>query len=107
HSNSAPRYPCHHCRKYRGINGFKCRDHLTQHLRNYHHIGESDGSFQGKSCHHQNCEHYREKHDRPWESGQVFQKSSDYHTHMRKVHDETPYPCKAPGCVRVWGKGYF
>src|SRR5262245_40960610 len=42
HAADAQRYPCPHCKKYRGKNGFKRKDELTQHLRGYHHIGEGE-----------------------------------------------------------------
>jgi hypothetical protein len=32
---------------------------------------------------------------------------SDYTTHLRKAHDESPFPCPEPGCPRKNGKGYF
>jgi hypothetical protein len=38
HEDRVLRYPCPHCKKYKGINGFKRKDHLMQHMRGYHHI---------------------------------------------------------------------
>ncbi len=61
HAADVQRYPCPHCKKYRGKNGFKRKDHLTQHLRGYHHIGEVENIefiFE-KSCPHGDCFAYR------------------------------------------------
>ena len=33
-----PKYPCKFCKRYQGSDGFKRRDHLRQHIRNYHHL---------------------------------------------------------------------
>lgn len=39
-------YPCQYCRHHRGDNGFRRRDHLAQHMRNYHQL-----SLDPKSTH--------------------------------------------------------
>ncbi|ORY01805.1 hypothetical protein BCR34DRAFT_90324 [Clohesyomyces aquaticus] len=112
HEDVVKRHPCKHCRKYRGENGFKRKDHLTQHLRNYHHIGEDDArngtrilSFANMSCPVEDCVDYRGP-GTAWKD-LPFQKSSDRAQHMRKVHNESIYPCPEPGCDRVGGKGYI
>lgn len=104
HREDVPRFPCPHYKRHRGRDGFKRKDHLTQHLRNYHHIGEEDVVGDSKSCYHEDCSAYREQ---PRYEGHAFKKSSDYTAHVRKAHDESPYPCTKPGCNRVGGKGYF
>jgi DNA-directed RNA polymerase subunit RPC12/RpoP len=38
HVPSPVKYSCSHCKKWKAPNGFERKDHLTQHLRNYHHI---------------------------------------------------------------------
>ena len=109
HQDDAVRFPCRYCRKYRGKEGFKRKDHLTQHIRNYHHIGEDEVK--------------RRKHYRPWCSKQgcnmsqsvwagdskstAFASSTEWIKHMRTVHDESIFPCLHPGCDRIDGKGYF
>ncbi|KAF2093255.1 hypothetical protein NA57DRAFT_23935, partial [Rhizodiscina lignyota] len=111
------RHPCPHCKKYRGNNGFKRRDHLTQHLRNYHHIDvdEREGhvdSWDGtrivdtSRCPLAGCPQYREQRLH-WQDEPIFPKRRDYTEHMKKVHNESPFPCPEPGCDRIDGRGYF
>ena len=108
HEDDVKRYACPHCRKHRGVNGFKRKDHLTQHLRNYHHIGEDEARrnpYGAKSCPHKDCSEWRPKSYLAEKN--AFQKISEYTKHMKKVHDESPFPCPEPGCDRIGGKGYF
>ena len=109
HEDDVKRYACPHCKKHRGVNGFKRKDHLTQHLRNYHHIGEDEARtsylFGGKSCPHKDCSEWRPKS--LFVDNNAFRKVSEYTKHMKKVHDESPFPCPEPGCDRIGGKGYF
>ena len=108
HEDNVKRYACPHCKKHRGVNGFKRKDHLTQHLRNYHHIGEDEVAsdfLRKKSCPHHDCPEWRPAN--LWPKNEAFQKISDYTKHMKKVHDESPFPCPVPGCDRIGGKGYF
>jgi hypothetical protein len=117
HLNNTPRFPCPHCQKYQGDAGFKRRDHLTQHLRGYHHIGVEDIKSTASPCPHANCEAYREG---AYEANgslarlyifskerHAFSTPKDFQNHMRKVHDETPFQCSASGCDRHGAKGYF
>lgn len=109
HEDDAKRYACPHCKKHRGVNGFKRKDHLTQHLRNYHHIGEYEARsapyLGGKSCPHKDCSEWRPKS--VWVKENAFQTTSEYTKHMKKVHDESPFPCPEPECDRIGGKGYY
>lgn len=107
HQEDAERFPCKYCKKYRGTNGFKRKDHLTQHLRGYHHIGENEAlkSSTGYSCTVQDCSEYRKLYR--WQPGHAFTKRPDYVKHMKAVHDTSEFPCPKPGCERVGGKGYF
>ncbi|OCL11761.1 hypothetical protein AOQ84DRAFT_178324 [Glonium stellatum] len=100
HDDNVKRHPCPHCKRHRGVNGFKRKDHLTQHLRNYHHIGEDAAKipfFWRQPCMHRGCSSY----------GHHFPTISERTKHMKKVHDESPFPCLEPGCDRIGGKGYF
>lgn len=108
HKDNIARFPCPHCPKYQDENGFIRRDHLTQHLRNFHRIGEPQMSGKNRCCPHRSCPMYRERlyqgtdvNDGP------FRTSSEYIAHMRTIHDESPLPCPVPGCTRVGGRGYF
>ncbi|KAI1126555.1 hypothetical protein F5Y10DRAFT_244566 [Nemania abortiva] len=117
------KYPCTFCRRHRGKQAFRRRDHLVQHLRGYHKMEPeeiddiSPSLYRGKSqqtltCPHANCEAYRgdafkslptkeQLKQRP------FQKQSDYNKHMRDVHKESTFPCRIAGCDRVGAKGYM
>jgi len=108
HQEEAERFSCKYCKKYRGANGFKRKDHLTQHIRGYHHIGEDEAlNFsRGYSCKEKGCSEYRELNNK-WDASHAFTKRPDYVKHMRTVHDTSEYPCPEPGCERVGGKGYF
>jgi uncharacterized Zn-finger protein len=105
HQEDVKRHSCKYCKKYRGNNEFKRKDHLVQHLRNFHHIGEDEAKEGSWSSYpHQDCTAYRHVsrfNDAP------FKRTSELTTHMKKVHNESPFPCPILGCDRVNGKGYF
>ena len=115
-----PGFPCTYCKKYRGDKAFRRKDHLTQHIRNYHLIGVDDQSFVGgrflPSCPHIECPEYRdvEWHVTAKSFGCIglamiasFPTTTAYREHMRQVHNESPFPCGVPGCPKIAGKGYF
>jgi len=109
HREDAKRFPCKYCKKYRGKNGFKRKDHLTQHVRNYHHIGEGKQILYSNG--HQWCPKKECTDSKPatvpfWFQG-VFTSSKEWVNHMRTVHDESELSCPQAGCDRVNGKGYF
>ena len=108
HREDAKRFPCKHCKKYRGRNGFKRKDHLTQHIRNYHHIGEDDqvASFHRKWCPKKDCTESKPVGAHPKDTG-IFPSWKEWVKHVRTVHDESEFSCPQPGCDRVNGKGYF
>lgn len=99
HSQSVPRHPCPHCRKYRGDNGFKRKDHLRQHIRNYHHIDanaqdpNTDESA-GHPCTFEGCD----KTD--------FETEKLMKIHLKKEHP-SPYQCSYPGCHRIGTNGWM
>ena len=105
------KYTCPHCNSHNGGKSFKRKDHLTQHIRGYHHIGNYDDD-RLYLCPHSDCLQYREPNfcdltkeiqlrDRP------FAHSKEFMQHMRSVHNEAPYPCDVSGCLRARGKGYY
>ncbi|KAF2796329.1 hypothetical protein K505DRAFT_359368 [Melanomma pulvis-pyrius CBS 109.77] len=108
HQKDTKRFPCKYCNKYRGSNGFKRKDHLTQHLRGYHHIGERENAspILGYACTQNGCPMYNAGLTY-WGSELAFKKRSDLIEHMKTVHDTSKYPCPEPGCDRVAGRGYF
>ncbi|CAN9188281.1 unnamed protein product [Alternaria alternata] len=109
HQKDARRFPCKYCKKYRGKNGFKRKDHLTQHVRNYHHIGEDDAfvDYDRRWCLKADCTKSMPAGiSYPYEQ-RAFQSSKKWIDHMRTEHDESEFSCPHPGCDRVNGKGYF
>jgi len=109
HREDAKRFPCKYCRKYRGKNAFKRKDHLTQHVRNYHHIGE--GEQIGHMDDRKWCPKARCTESKPatvsWRAPGVFASSKEWVKHMRTVHDESGFSCPQHGCDRINGNGYF
>jgi hypothetical protein len=103
HKPHGKRFPCKYCSKYRGRNGFKRKDHLTQHVRNFHHIGEDDTPTRVRSCPYLGCESSQMANMTP----ERRFSAKEYREHMTKVHDQSPFPCPVPGCSRTGGKGYF
>ncbi|OTB16132.1 hypothetical protein K445DRAFT_95771 [Daldinia sp. EC12] len=117
-------YPCYDCRSYRDGNAFRRRDHLLQHLRNYHNLDAqrinlsyrhqywvNDGSMI-LVCHHSGCEHYRNKKFRELSRSDQkeqspFKKVSDYTKHLKEAHGETAFHCHVAGCDRKGSKGYL
>jgi hypothetical protein len=109
HQDDAKRFPCKHCKKYLGTNGFKRKDHLTQHLRGYHHIGESGNKkMRGvrSSCKHVDCREYTQglRYNDP---KHPFSSYSEFEKHLKIVHNTTDYPCPELNCDRVGEKGYM
>ncbi|TVY60844.1 Zinc finger protein [Lachnellula suecica] len=116
-----PKYPCTYCRRHRGMNGFRRRDHLNQHIRNYHHLEIDEGSAESSAsrltfffpvCTHVECPHYRDESFKTLprstqDARKPFQSRGAYTTHMRNEHNECPFPCDIQGCDRVGRRGYF
>ena len=110
----SPRFPCTYCKNHRGDKAFGRKDHLTQHIRNYHHIGVDDQYsstlYYLLVCPHIGCPEYRDAHWRTVATRNTtmpFTTRAAYMKHMRQVHNESPFPCGVPGCPRIAGKGYF
>lgn len=116
-----PQYPCRYCRRYRGSNGFRRRDHLTQHIRNYHHL-EINDDYEGFStfrrqldfpiCSHPDCPQYRDEsfNTLPRTSQAAtkpFDSRAAYTKHLREEHNECTFPCDVQGCDRIGRRGYF
>ncbi|KAI2624658.1 hypothetical protein GGS26DRAFT_206714 [Hypomontagnella submonticulosa] len=117
-SKDARRFPCPICKRYRGNQAFRRRDHLLQHLRGYHKYEPEIRRARPRkiklsncrSCSDPGCESYRDKawrtrhHNRGthW----PFRKQSDYDKHVKGVHKLTPFPCPVAECERVGAKGY-
>jgi len=120
HSTPKIKYSCDHCKKWRAPNGFKRKDHLTQHLRNYHHIDlpnlgnyprsdTQNPSFRNYCLLH-GCALFRSPIDAAEEmalqGNPLFTTRTAFTKHMRE-HDISIFPCTFAGCKRVNGKGFF
>jgi hypothetical protein len=121
HQPIAKIHSCDYCKKWRAPNGFRRKDHLTQHLRNYHHFqidtkaqdpdsdwlvgGKEDPGFR-RHCLHEGCPLFRHDSDGDKMSS-LFPTRSAFTAHMKKEHDKSIYPCSQPGCARINGKGFF
>ena len=103
HDPNCKRFPCPRCRKRSGSNGFKRKDHLHQHLRNYHNemIEKREVVVDWVRCCKPECPEVQANGARPLLSG------SEHTKHLRTVHDESPFECPQPLCERIGGKGYF
>ncbi|KAF4872746.1 Zinc finger protein Gfi-1 [Colletotrichum siamense] len=120
--NQMPKYPCQFCKKHRGKNGFKRRDHLVQHIRGYHKfeaeekLGDILPSRRGKYgipqvCPYPGCEFHRgdsfkELSAEEQRSSKPFSTQAEYTKHMKEAHDFTPFACNVAGCVKTGKKGY-
>ncbi|KAL0940672.1 CROL alpha [Colletotrichum truncatum] len=120
--NDMPKYPCQFCKRHRGNNGFRRRDHLLQHIRGYHKfeaeekIGDILPSRRGKYqvppvCPHPRCsshqdESFKHMSEEEQNRNKPFNTQAEYTKHMKTVHDFTPYPCTVAGCNKTGAKGY-
>ena len=116
-----PKHPCQYCRRHRGANGFRRRDHLLQHIRNYHHHEGGDDSAKASAsrlkfyfpvCSHPECPQYRDESFKTLprsaqEKDKPFLTQGAYTKHMREEHNECAFPCDVQGCDRVGRRGYF
>ena len=122
-------YPCPYCTKHTGQRAFTRLDHLTQHLRGYHHFesstesqdpGEPADHPARKSktrllfCPHKGCVYHHDaaasgQQPRSMNTPNVrpFRTQSDFTKHLREVHNASLYPCDVPGCDRTGRKGFF
>lgn len=78
-------------RSYRGNGGFKRKDHLVQHMRNYHRM-ENDAPINGL-CGERRC----------WFS---YTSLDGLQKHMLEAHQSSPYVCREPNCDRVGMNGF-
>lgn len=87
HQDDARRFPCTWCKKHQGKNGFKRKDHLTQHLRNYHHIGEDERVEKlvnrNYPCPQPGCDRTNDK---------AYIRKHDLRAHLRKIHGTIDFP---------------
>ncbi|CCD55159.1 similar to transcription factor Zn, C2H2 [Botrytis cinerea T4] len=103
HKKDVPRHPCPHCRTYRGNNGFKRKDHLRQHIRNYHKIESNHIGWIGSSpflCKHINCQSYAVM------ERQNLRSLDDLTQHMLTEHNSSAFICDKMSCDRVGLNGF-
>ncbi|KAK2772455.1 CROL alpha [Colletotrichum kahawae] len=120
--NEMPKYPCSYCKKHRGKDGFRRRDHLVQHIRGYHKfeaeekLGDILPSRRGRYgipqvCPYPGCEFHRgdsfkDLSAEEQRSTKPFSTQAEYTKHMKEAHDFTPFPCNVVGCIKTGKKGY-
>jgi hypothetical protein len=118
-----PKYPCKHCKRHRGDEGFRRLYHLNRHILNYHNIEVNKEPIEQKAkstrlkysfpvCPHLDCPQYRQRSFKELPHGiqaqqKPFESQSAYTKHMREVHNECTFPCDVAGCERVGRWGYF
>lgn len=118
-------YPCPHCKKHRGSRAFARLDHLTQHIRGYHHMESGDDSDEIQSphssrkrkttfkCLYETCSYTTPMSSEPDQQmptvvmSRTFQTRGEFTKHLREVHNESTFPCVEMGCSRVGRKGFF
>ncbi|KAH8743862.1 hypothetical protein F5882DRAFT_313340 [Hyaloscypha sp. PMI_1271] len=124
HKRKTTTYPCAHCRTYRGTRGFKRKDHLVQHMRNYHRMEDYtpiNGVCRERGCHFRYItlgsltEHMLEVHhsltyvcreancDRVGMNG--FENDKDLKSHVKSDHISA-YQCTQSGCDRIGSNGW-
>ena len=108
------KFPCSHCRRHRGGEAFKRKDHLTQHLRTYHHIDVKARelySYTHRHCPYSECPEYRDNVIIPgvswseWYEQLPLKGQVAYTKHMREVHNESPFPCDVAHCPKIGERG--
>ncbi|KAE8442040.1 hypothetical protein EG329_003897 [Mollisiaceae sp. DMI_Dod_QoI] len=110
-----PKYPCNYCKRHRGADGFRRKDHLLQHIRNYHHLETEIHHLYGSRrkflvCSHLGYSFYRDEaflESTNRLTPKLFASQSAYTKHMREEHNESPFPCAVSGCSRTGKRGYF
>ncbi|KAK1986035.1 hypothetical protein LZ30DRAFT_706900 [Colletotrichum cereale] len=117
-----PKFPCQFCKRHRGKDGFRRRDHLLQHIRGYHKFeaeGKIDDILPSRRgihlappvCSYPGCPQYRNDSfaklgPEEQQRTKPFASQSEYTKHMKTVHNFTPFPCTVPGCNKTGSKGY-
>ncbi|KAF7954203.1 hypothetical protein EAE96_005332 [Botrytis aclada] len=101
HKRDVPRHPCPHCRTYRGSNGFKRKDHLRQHISNYHKIEVNYTGNKYESpfrCKLYNCRYSTRSQD--------LRSLDDLTQHMLVEHNSSAFVCDRVSCDRVGLNGF-
>ncbi|KAL2352376.1 hypothetical protein BJ546DRAFT_849622 [Cryomyces antarcticus] len=93
------RYPCPLCQKYDGPQAFKRRDHLQQHMLNYHDIPPTE--LTPGFCPNNSCSFSQSNAE-----CRVFRTRKEYDSHLREAHGKGTFECAWPGCQRVGKRGY-
>ncbi|CAJ2510736.1 Uu.00g063610.m01.CDS01 [Anthostomella pinea] len=107
-SANALQYPCHYCDRHTGDQAFKRADHLTQHLRVYHHVDTVDKLFQDRAS----------KSSSPQGpvviNSEFFQNQApEWYPVPAVANNEPalepmpPFPCLVPGCPKWGDLGYL
>ncbi|KAI0900294.1 hypothetical protein F4806DRAFT_491181 [Annulohypoxylon nitens] len=113
-------FPCTFRKCPRSKRGFSRRDHLAQHLQNYHKLNQKQFNevfpaerhpYDRYHCIFPMCELNggEESKHLDWieqRNQAPFKKRSDYMKHLKEIHNATPFPCPVTECKRIGPKGY-
>ncbi|TGO88979.1 hypothetical protein BPOR_0131g00180 [Botrytis porri] len=89
--------------RYRGRNGFKRKDHLRQHIRNYHkiEINHTGNIYESPFlCTYANCQDYDAMYR------QDLRSLDDLTQHMLTEHNSSAFFCNKVSCDRVGPNGF-
>ncbi|RAL65918.1 hypothetical protein DID88_005580 [Monilinia fructigena] len=104
HKSNVARHPCPHCRTYRGNNGFKRKDHLRQHISNYHKIETinyiGDIQLSPFGCKQAGCASYAAR------KTQNLRSLDELTQHMLNQHNSSAFICDKESCDRVGLNGF-
>lgn len=103
HQGSGKSYSCPHCPKYQEDGAFRRKDHLTQHMRQFHRIFCDGQGGQNYICLHDDCKLARTHSP----DHSAFDTTAELYKHIRRTHKDTPYQCSIEGCQRINAGGWF
>ena len=106
HRKEKGKFTCHFC--VDNSKSFGRKDHLQQHMRIFHRIGNLKKRSTARWCPHEDCPYSADQaqQNSTDDSTLCFKSSRDYACHMREVHKESLYFCQERGCG-LRGKGYL
>ncbi|KAI1456467.1 hypothetical protein F4805DRAFT_475801 [Annulohypoxylon moriforme] len=95
-SNDVPKHPCKNCNRRQGMNGFRRRDHLAQHMK----------SCRGRNVGNNPHNHEAEPFPAAAMSGPLTRTREDSLSQVQNP-EMAPFPCLSLGCDRVGPNGYL
>jgi hypothetical protein len=84
---------------------FARNDHVTQHLRQFHRVGNGMSTANPVYCFHQECHGVENLQEAGYNL--VLASNAELHKHIRRIHKHTPFECPVDSCDRKGPKGWF